>query len=209
MRKLVSIARWMWERLMRFVHRLKSMFPLLPIIGPLADCTLRAHGAAFKEFALSFIFSTSTFWATVATLRVVPAYRGTPLSDLVSMSFASGGLLIFCVGFVGSIIMTVAEDPGKAKIFPGRAWHIVIVVVIGLLAALYAGLIKISEIYPDSKIINTLAIIHISVWMAFVVSALRYLALVYRHQTFSPGDEIKGRENNFTRGFLRRQGRGA
>lgn len=180
----------------------------VPILGYLTSCGIEEHKNALKEFAVSFGFSTATFWLSALVLMALKINETSSYLGVLNSTIQSGELFIFSVGFVGSILWTALEDPRSAKPFPGRTWHVFAVVIIGFIAVAFFALAKIASDPNIGSQFSMPFLINASIFLALVVSVLRYLAIVYRKQTMNPEKDMKTQEKGFAQAFAERHAGG-
>lgn len=178
-----------------------SAFSEIPIIGYLALCGVKEHKAAFKDFSVTVLFSTATFWLSALVLRGLTANSSQTYFDMLRSTVQSGELFIFSLGFMGPILLIAAEDPKNARPFPGRLGHIVCLFALALIAVAFFALMKVSNSKNLVLPLNKEFLFSTSVCVALISALLRYLAMVYRKQTIDPEHEIKDRERAFSDKF--------
>lgn len=176
----------------------------LPLLGPLGECTRKNHQDAFKEFAVTVLFGTATFWVTALFMRVVATNQKQGYLDLLYKTVESGQLFIFAVGMLGPILLAAADDPAKNKKFPGRISHMTFLVVIGVLAAGFYAIQLIARDLPSIGV-DTKFLFFMSVSISVAILVLRYLTMVYRKSTveFDPEEELKEPVKAFAEKFAR------
>lgn len=173
----------------------------IPILGPLAYCSWANHKASFREFVVTIAFSTVTFWLTALFMKAFSQYSHTSYADMLTETVSSGQLFIFSVAFMGPIVLTAVDDPKNAKAFPGRMWHVLALIIVAIVASALYSLEQTSRITGITSLLNTSFLIHASYVLAVVAIVLRYLAAVYRRQSFDPERELKGSEDSFAAKF--------
>ncbi|MGB6030149.1 MAG: hypothetical protein WBG22_10380 [Rhodanobacter sp.] len=182
---------------------LRSFFERVPVLGHLVHCTKTNHADSIKEFLPSIAFSTATFWLTAIFLLALKSNAKQDFFDMLISTANSGELLIFSLAFLGSIIVSAAEDPASARVFPGRAWHFFVVFSVALVAAGFYALIKVSDSSNTQNLYDSAYILRSSGFISIVAVFLAYLTLVYRKQTFDPDKEMKEPEVDFADDFAR------
>lgn len=175
----------------------------IPVFGHLVHCTKANHAESIKEFLPSIAFSTATFWLTAIFLLALKSNAGKNFFGMLVSTANSGELLIFSLAFLGSIIVSAAEDPASARVFPGRAWHFFVVFSVALVAAGFYALIKVSDSSETQGLYDSGYILRSSALISTIAVLLAYLTLVYRKQTFDPDKEIKEPEVDFADDFAR------
>jgi hypothetical protein len=122
---------------------LKNILRGIPLLGPLADCTLSAHWNALKEMATILILSTVPLW--LGSLLQFFVNQGTTWAEYKTalVSTVSGGeLFLYCTSLLAPICWLALSDPPGAKKFPSKLSHIVFLLIINLIAAGVFGLQK-------------------------------------------------------------------
>ena len=180
-----------------------SAIEKIPVFGHLVHCTRSNHADSIKEFLPSIAFSTATFWLTAIFLLALKTNATQDFWGMLISTASSGELLIFSLAFLGSIIVSAAEDPATARVFPGRAWHFFVVFSVALVAAGFYALIKVSASSDTAQLYDPDYILRSSAYIAGIAILLAYLTLVYRKQTFDPDKEIKKAEEDFADDFAR------
>lgn len=156
-----------------------------PIVGPLANCTLKHHKATIPEFVITILFGTVTFWVTALFLMAFTANSGASYLQLLHKTISTGQLFIFAVGMLGPILIASAEDPANSRQFPGRTNHLAMIVLLGALASGFYGFVLASREPQAQGLLDTQFLFHSSVVLAVIVVIMRYLTTVYRKSTAS------------------------
>src|SRR3546814_8050263 len=107
-----------------------------------------SHLKSLKEFVPTIAFSTATFWLSAIFLWALKENAAVEPLDLLIKTVDSGELLIFSLAFLGTIIVSAAEDPEGARPFPGRAWHFFFVFSIAVVAAGFYALQRVTKSTP-------------------------------------------------------------
>jgi hypothetical protein len=149
------------------------------------------------------VFSTVTFWLTALFLKAFNAFSGSPYYVVLQSTVNTGQLFIFSVAFMGPILLTAAEDPRNARQFPGRLWHFLALVTLAIVAAGCYALQQSTKINGTDNLLNKDFLFNFSIAVAICAMLLRYLATVYRKQTFDPEREMKKPEEDFSDAFAR------
>ena len=189
----------------RRVHTLadggKRIVANLPLVGPLAYCSWEQHRICIREMFFILLFSTATFWMKAVFLLGSHNTRALGYPALVLSTIKTGELFIFTVGFLGPILMHVADDPKDARAFPGRLWNIAALVIIGLIAAGFHSQIKAAQFKGSVDPTDADFFYTVSLYVATAAIVLRYLSMVYRRSTFIPQIEIKRPVDEFASKF--------
>lgn len=194
------------KNLDRLVQSVRHGFSHVPVFGPLVYCKWQDHKAAIKEMSTIMLFATAAFWLTSLILMGAEAARSLGYFHVLFTTVNRGELFIFTVGFIGPILLHTSEDKTDEREFPGRHWHLLALMLIGLVASAYHSQIKSAQL-TDTLVQSDLDYwFHVSLGLAVVVVVLRYLAMVYRKSTFSPRTEIKAKEESFLNDYAKHRG---
>ena len=193
---------------MKFVARLRHTFSHIPLLGPLFYARWPDHRSSFKELFISLAFSTVTFWGTAIFLLAIAASREQTYLELVYSTVSKGELFIFSVGLLGPILLATADDLEDDRPRFGRVWHIVALLVLGLMATGFHAQIKAAQFENRLPAMNLDFLFHASVAVAIAAICLRYLALLYRKSTFIPIRELSDPVDQFSSAFNARHGSG-
>lgn len=180
----------------------------VPIVGPLASCTLKNHAEAFSEFVVNLLFGTLTFWGTALLLLTFASSKGMLFGDLLFETVNSGQLYIFAVGMLGPILLTTSTSEDGEKKFPSQRWHLVALVLLGIFATgFYSQSLAVrrgSHDYDEDVLFAVSAVI------AICAVVLRYLAVVTKKSmdTLNVDERIRQPERSFTSDFSARHGGG-
>lgn len=175
----------------------------IPVLGHLVYCKWAQHKSAAREMFIITAFATATFWLTAIFLMSSQSARMIGYPGMLLSTVKSGELFIFSVGFLGPILLTALDDPKDAREFPGRLWHIFILIIIGLVATGYHSQIKANQFKGGLNPADHEFLFTVSIWIAGFAVMLRYLTIVYRKSTFIPEDEIKQPETDFANDYVK------
>lgn len=189
----------------RFTVGLRTVFSHIPVLGPLTYCRWKDHKACLKEMFIILLFSTATFWLTSALLMSYSTARTLGYLPTIISTIQHGELFIFTVGFIGPILLQTADDKPNEKAFPGRTWHLLTLIILGLLASGFHTQTRRVSVGITAQQADIDFLFHVSLILAAVAIILRYLAMVYRKSTagFKPREEMKQQENDFTDAYMR------
>lgn len=191
-----SLGKKIWSSLVLY-------FGKIPILGPLTRCSAKNHVDSLKEFSITILFGTATFWVTTIFLKALLTNSEKGFYDVFLSTIGTGQLFIFAVGMLGPILLASAEDSDPSKQFPGRTYHLALIVLLGVLASgFYAFVLAAREPKADG-LLNTNFLFKSSVAISVVVVIMRYLTTVYRKSTatFNPETGLKQPVNDFADDF--------
>jgi hypothetical protein len=180
----------------------------LPIVGPLASCTLKNHAEAFSEFIVNLLFGTLTFWGTAVLLIPFASSKGMRFGDLLYETVNSGQLFIFAVGMLGPILLTTSTSEDGERKFPSQRWHLVALILLGVFASGFHS--QSLAVRRGSHDYDPNVLFAISAGIAACAVVLRYLAVVTKKSmgTLNVDERIRQPERNFTSDFSARHGGG-
>lgn len=187
-------------------HLFTSGWQRLPLVGHLVYCTRKNHKEASKDIFVTLLFSTATFWVSALILQAFAANSNAHYLSLLLKTADSGQLFIFAVSFMGPVFLLAGDDPPKAKNFPDRGLHFVILFVLSIIASCFYALQLSSREFPGIILLDTKFLMKASVVVAILAILLRYLTVVYRKNTiyFDPNIEMVEPTNDFAARFARR-----
>ncbi|HDS1566379.1 hypothetical protein I5U31_03975 [Stenotrophomonas maltophilia] len=188
---------------MRFKAGFIKLFSGLPILGPLTNCTAKNHRDTLKEFFITILFGTATFWVTALFLKAFSVNDGKKYTEILISTVSTGQLFIFAVGMLGPILLSSAEDPDSTKQFPGRTYHFALILLLGALASGFYAFVLAGREPQASGLLNSDFLFTASVSIAAVVVVMRYLTTVYRKSTasFDAEQNLKEPVDEFARKF--------
>lgn len=178
----------------------------VPLLGYLALCTGKNHLEALREMLITLVFSTITFWVTA--LLLLPFQINTQLGylGLLEKTVNAGQLFIFAVSFMGPIFLLAGDDPPKARAFPSRGLHFVVLVLLAIVSSAFYALQLGSKQSPEALVLDADFLLKASIVVAISAVALRYLTMVYRKNTlsFDPNVELEQPVDEFAKRFAER-----
>lgn len=178
-------------------------FSRIPIVGPLTNCTVKNHLDSLKEFWITILFGTATFWVTAIFLKAFSASSAKSNFEILHSTVSTGQLFIFAVGMLGPILLASAEDPDSSKQFPGRTYHFALILLLAVLASGFYAFVLASREPQAVGLFNSVFLYRASVCIALVVVVMRYLTTVYRKSTATFNAEVSFKEpvNDFAAEF--------
>ncbi|MFG0712493.1 hypothetical protein ACF8O9_06505 [Stenotrophomonas geniculata] len=186
--------------------RARRILSSLPILGPLAHCTAKNHKDSLKEFFITLIFGTATFWVTAVFLKAFVSNREKNYFELLASTISNGQLFIFAVGMLGPILLASAEDSDSTKQFPGRAYHFAAMLFLGALSSGFYAFVLAGREPVVKELLDSDFLLIASIFIAGIVVTLRYLTTVYRKSTLAFDAErgLKQPVNDFADKFAAR-----
>lgn len=165
---------------------LKAKLQNFPLLGGLVNCSFKDHCKAMKEFAITAIFATTGFWASVVILRSLKGNSELDIWVLFLQTIENGELFIFSISFLGPILMIALADRNGKREFPGRDWHVLALIGLGFLSALLFSAVKIRKSNLNlPEFLEMDFIINASMWLSAAALFLRYLTIVYHKSIVS------------------------
>lgn len=186
-----------------FVASCQRQFSRIPIVGPLTNCTVKNHLDSLKEFSITILFGTATFWVTAIFLKAFLVNSAKSNVEILHSTVSTGQLFIFAVGMLGPILLASAEDPDSTKQFPGRTYHFALILLLGVLASGFYAFVLASREPQAVGLFDSTFLYRASVCIALFVVAMRYLTTVYRKSTatFNAEESFKEPVNDFAAEF--------
>lgn len=178
----------------------------LPLLGPLIVCSTQDHKEACREFFIVVIFATMTFWLSAFILMMLASNRLFGYLSLLGSTVQNGELFIFATALLGPILAIASEDPRGARSFPSRTWHMLGLVILGVICSAFYALSRMASV-PNANLVLNHDYLFTASWILAACSAgLRYLAILYNRYRLRSDDVTKVRERAFTENFARRHG---
>ncbi|WP_269792391.1 hypothetical protein [Stenotrophomonas sp. Iso1] len=158
---------------------------------------------SLKEFSITILFGTATFWVTAIFLKAFLVNKGKSNSAILESTVSTGQLFIFAVGMLGPILLASAEDPDTSKQFPGRTYHFALILLLGVLASGFYAFVLASRETQAAGLFDSQFLYRASICIALVVVVMRYLTTVYRKSTasFNAEESLKEPVNDFAAAF--------
>jgi hypothetical protein len=175
----------------------KSYAREFPVLGGLVDCGGRDHWEALGQTTVLFVLSTMPIW--LGTL-IVYATGEISSSHGFRMAFDStiirGELFMYATAFLAPIFWIALADRPGARTFPGKLSHIVLMVIILVVAAVFFGLLT------AGNRVNLEFTLKLSAIMFFTSLILLYLGILYHeNRTRDAGSAMKDEEREFSEGY--------
>jgi di/tricarboxylate transporter len=166
----------------------------IPILGGLVDCDGRDHWESFGQTSVLFLLSSMPIW--LGTLIVYAT--GEEIGYLgFKMAFFStinrGELFMYSTAFLAPIFWIALTDRPGMRVFPGKVSHIVLMVVISVIAAVFFGLLV------AGNRLNQRFTLDLSTVMFITSLVLLYLGILYHESRIKDaGSEMKRDEQSFS-----------
>ncbi|MDF2817158.1 MAG: hypothetical protein K0S73_1098 [Stenotrophomonas rhizophila] len=190
----------------KLLHWFQNFWQRLPLVGYLVYCTRKNHAEAMRELFVTLLFSTTTFWISALILQAFMQNAGMNYFAIIKTTANAGQLFIFAVSFMGPVFLLAGDDPPKAKNFPNRGLHFIVLFVLAIIASCFYALQLGAKQFPGSMMLDSHFLMNTSMVIAALAIALRYLTVVYRKNTlyFDPNVEMVERTTEFADQFARR-----
>src|SRR4029077_347599 len=113
----------------------------IPILGGLIDCGGQDHWESLGQTTVLFVLSSMPIW--LGTLIVYATGdkvgHGAVKTALLS-TVGRGELFMYSTAFLAPIFWIALTDRPNMRVFPGKVSHIVLMVIISVIAAVFFGL---------------------------------------------------------------------
>jgi hypothetical protein len=166
----------------------------LPLLGGLVDCDLGDHWEALCQTFVILVLSMAPVWLGALVIYDVGSPVGvSAFWQALYSTVAKGELFMYSTAVLAPICWIALVDPPRAKVFPNRVAHMLLVIVIDLIAAVFFGLglagQKLHEMFT----------FRLSFWMFVLSIMLLYLGTVYHISIFTdPAGEFSRQEGAFS-----------
>lgn len=164
----------------------------IPVFGGLVDCDGRDHWESLGETAVLFTLSSMPIWLGALIVYATTDKVGCMGWRLALFStVANGELFMYSTAFLAPVFWIALKDRPNARVFPGKVSHIVLMVIISVIAAVFFGL------HTAGSRLNEKFALFLSVIMFFTSLLLLYLGILY-HQSLTNDAATVMRENEET-----------
>lgn len=168
-----------------------------PLFGGLVDCDGEDHWESLQQTAVILTLSTMPIWlGTIIILGLGDTVSSATIKAAFYSTIFGGELFTYCTALLAPIFWIALVDPPRARKFPSKISHMVLIAVINTVAAAFFGLgIARQKVNP---------------WMSFRFSVvlfllslvLLYLGTVYHiSRTSDAPAEFKKQEQDFAEGY--------
>jgi hypothetical protein len=168
-----------------------------PLFGGLADCDGEDHWESLQQTSVILILSTMPIWlGTVIIVALADANSGVTLKAAFYSTIFGGELFTYCTALLAPIFWIALVDPPRARKFPSKISHMVLIAVINTIAAAFFGLgIARQKVNPGMSF-------KFSIFLFVLSLILLYLGTVYHiNRTSDAPAEFKKQEQEFAEGY--------
>lgn len=162
----------------------------IPIFGGLVDCDGHDHWESLGQTTVLFVLSSMPIW--LGALIVYATGDKTFRLALLS-TISRGELFMYATASLAPIFWIALADRPGVRVFPGKVSHIVLMVIISVIAAVFFGLLT-----AGTKL-NQEFTLRLSALMFFTSLILLYLGILYHeHRIKDPAKMMKKEEEDFS-----------
>jgi hypothetical protein len=165
----------------------------VPVLGGLVDCDGRDYWESLGQTTVLFVLSTMPIWLGTLIVYVTGEKTGCLGFKVAFFStIARGELFMYATAFLAPVFwIALTERPG-ARVFPGKVSHIVLMVIILVIAAVFFGLLT------TGTRLNQGFTLRLAAAMFFCSLVLLYLGILYHeHRIRDAGPVMRKDEENF------------
>ena len=164
----------------------------IPLLGPLVDCSWRAHIDSLGQTFVVLLLSTSPLWLGSIVVYGLSAQGVLTLHAAFDSTISHGELFMYGTTLLAPIFWVALVDPPGARVFPSKIAHMLIIAVVDLIASVFFGL-TIAGNHLRQPFVFYLSIVVF--WTALI---LLYLGTVYHSSRLpEPSDVFKQQEDAF------------
>ena len=169
----------------------------IPIFGGLVDCDGHDHWESLGQTTVLFVLSSMPIW--LGTLIVYATGEKTGCLAFISAFFSTisrGELFMYSTAFLAPIFWIALADRPNVRVFPGKVSHIVLMVIISVIAAVFFGLLT------AGNRLNQGFTLKLSEFMFFTSLILLYLGILYHEHRIKDAPSImKKDEEEFAENY--------
>ena len=163
------------------------------MLGPLVDCTLRNHWETLCQTFFILLFSTAPLWLGGLVIFATSTQQHVTYRAAFVSTIWGGQLFTYCTALLAPILWMASVDPPGARKFPSRIPHIVLVVVIDGIAAVFLALT-----ISGKELIEPFTF-RFSIQLFLASLLLLYLGTVYQNSRLpDAAEEFKKQEDDFS-----------
>jgi hypothetical protein len=181
------------EELGMFIDKARRV----PLIGPLVDCDGEDHWESLQQTSVILILSTMPIWlGTIIIFALGDAGSPVTLRSAFYSTVFEGEFFTYCTALLAPIFWIALVDPPRARKFPSKVSHMVLIAVINTVAAAFFGL------GIARQRLNAQVSFRFSVVLFVFSLVLLYLGTVYHISRISDAPaEFKKQEQEFSEGY--------
>lgn len=165
-----------------------------PLFGGLADCDGEDHWESLQQTTVILTLSTMPIWlGTIIIVGLGDAISGATIKAAFYSTIFGGELFTYCTALLAPIFWIALVDPPRARKFPSKISHMVLIAVINTIAAAFFGLgIARQKQNPSMSF-------KFSIFLFVLSLILLYLGTVYHISRISDAPaEFKKQEQEFS-----------
>jgi len=166
----------------------------LPLFGGLVDCDGEDHWESLQQTTVILTLSTMPIWlGTFIIVALGDTVSGVAFKAAFYSTIFGGELFTYCTALLAPIFWFALVDPPRARKFPSKISHMVLIAVINTIAAAFFGLgIARQKVNPGMSF-------RFSVLLFVLSLILLYLGTVYHiSRTSDAPAEFKKQEQQFS-----------
>lgn len=166
----------------------------VPIFGNLLECDGHDHWESLGQTTVLFVLSTMPIWLGTLIVYATGEKAGSLGFRLAFYSTISRGeLFMYATAFLAPIFWIALTDRPGARAFPGKVSHIVLMVIVSVIAAVFFGLLT------AGNRLNQGFTFRLSAVLFFTSLVLLYLGILYHeHRITDAGALMRAGEEHFT-----------
>lgn len=172
---------------------LKNITREVPVVGGLVDCGVRDHWESLGQTSVLFILSSMPIWLGTLIVYAMDKTGCLGVRAAFSSTINGGELFMYSTAFLAPVFWIALTDRPGTRVFPGKVSHIVLMVIISVIAAVFFGLLTAGDK------LNPTFTLRLSFVMFFTSLVLLYLGILYHENLVrNPGAEMKKDEEKFS-----------
>jgi hypothetical protein len=169
----------------------------VPVLGGLVDCDGHDHWESLGQTTVLFVLSSMPIW--LGTLIVYATGEKTGCvgfkAALIS-TISKGELFMYSTAFLAPVFWIALTDRPNMRVFPGKVSHIVLMVIISVIAAVFFGLMT------AGNRLNQPFSFDLSIAMFLTSLILLYLGILYHESRIEDAPTIlQNEEKDFSSGY--------
>jgi hypothetical protein len=176
---------------------LRDLAKQFPIFGGLVDCSWQDHWESLGQTTVVLVLSTMPIW--LGTIIVYATGDTTGYGGFRSAFYGTlghGALFTYCTALLAPIFWIALVDPPGARVFPSKVSHMVVIVIIDVIAAVFFGLVI------AGKKLDEQFTFRLSTWAFFSSLVLLYLGTLYHvHRMPDVPGEFRKQQEGFSAAY--------